>query len=123
MHRLALCTLCAALAVPADAMSRREAPAEPLTGVVCRVERAVQGDRVSMTGVVVPETEMSGSYEMVVEAAPGMTTRSSGTWEAAAGEAVSLGRSALTGSVDDIEVSMTVTVDGRSMDCPTVDAG
>lgn len=92
-----------------------------LSGVDCEVLATTTGERTDYVGRVRPDEAARGSYSMRVERQSGGLTSSTntvGTFDAATGEVVELGRSTLHGDLTGIEVTMTVTVADATRTCP-----
>jgi hypothetical protein len=127
--RFALCLI--ALPLVTHAMgSRIETPV--LTGVTCAVVAVEDAGSTVYRGRITPDVAMEGSYAIEVQQTSGSLTASSstsGSFSAAAGETVSVGRISLgtvtvNGGEDTmVEALMSITVGEASMDCPMAVAG
>src|SRR5690606_40278404 len=115
---LCLAAVCLMAAPVAHARDTRQ-PTPELTGVSCAVVAVDEAGSTVFQGRITPEAAMQGSYAMEVQQASGSLTASSstsGSFAAAAGETVSVGRISLgdvtvnDGGKTRIEASMTVTV-------------
>ncbi|WP_062116158.1 curli-like amyloid fiber formation chaperone CsgH [Aureimonas sp. AU40] len=126
MLRLPVLSRRAALALglvllPAAALAGMSGTAAPSDGPVrCEIRAVPQGGLLSLTALVEADKSVSGRYTLEVEGAGrggGTQLSQGGPFTAGAGRAATLGSVTLTGKGALYDVSLDVTVNGRTVSC------
>lgn len=126
MIRLPVSSRRAALALglallPAAALAGMSGTAAPAHGPVrCAIRAVPQGGLLALTAVVEADRSVSGRYTLEVEGAGrggGTQLSQGGPFTAGAGRAATLGTVTLSGQGALYDVSLDVTVNGRTVSC------
>ncbi|WP_108482597.1 curli-like amyloid fiber formation chaperone CsgH [Oceaniglobus ichthyenteri] len=98
------------------------APA-PLTGIECTVVAQTVGDTTTYRGRIIAQSDTAGQYSIQIARKTANIATSStigGTFTAAAGQEVFVGRATHTGDLTGVMATMTITVGDKSHACDLV---